>query len=197
MDIPVLSNLLKLQLGKLQMCCFFSRTSIGGSLTDSVHVHSWNLGGHSVPLNQSCSSLFLVRSVHHTESILNGPRHFGHWSCKMCAPLKSQGQTPMGSWMQLGYLLCKDPDFRKHFGKEYQWLCDCGGWDVTLCHSSSVSIYPGFDSCLSEQFHFCRKTCVDMSSVMSPQKISILLRLLKYYHLPIEFVDNFCSHGDF
>lgn len=81
----------------------------------------------------------------------------------MCAPLKSQGKLLWAGGckqnafvcfaLQRGYRLCKDPDFRKHFGKEYQWLCDCGGWDVTLCHSS-VSIYPGFHSFL-EKFHFC------------------------------------------
>lgn len=149
----------------------------------------------------------------HTESILHSPRHFGHWSTT-CAHLWNvkgkllwdggcKQNTFVCCALQLGYRFCKDPDFRKHFGKEYQWLCDCGGWDVTLCHLSRVSIYPGFDSFLSEKFHFCVypiyawKTFVDMFSVMSPRKISILLRLLKYYHLLIEFVDNFCSHGDF
>lgn len=79
-------------------------------------------------------------------------------------PLKSQGKllwargckqsTFVCFALQLGCRFCKDPDFRKHFGKEYQWLCDCGGWDVTLFHSASVSIYLGFHSFLSEKFHF-------------------------------------------
>ena len=159
----------------------------------------------------------LINRVPHTESILNISPPFWALIHHMSAHLwKLKGKLLWDGGMvgantthlfvarcNWGYRFCKDPDFRKHFGKEYQWLCDCGGWDVTLCHLSRVSIYPGFDSFLSEKFHFCVypiyawKTFVDMFSVMSPRKISILLRLLKYYHLLIEFVDNFCSHGDF
>ena len=57
MDIPVLSNLLKLQLGKLQMCCFF--------LLGLALVVAWPIVFMSIKVNH------LINRVPHTESILN------------------------------------------------------------------------------------------------------------------------------
>ena len=72
---------------------------------------------------------------------------------------------------------------------------------MTLFHSSTVSIYLGFHVSIRTlsiyNSYLCMNKMVNISPVMSPQKISILLRLVKYSHLPIESIDNFCSHGDF
>ena len=88
MDIPVLSNLLKLQLGKLQMCCFFF---LGLALVVAWPIVFMSIlgiwGGHGVPLNQKFSGLFPVRSVYTQKAyVLNSPRHFGHWSISCAHP---------------------------------------------------------------------------------------------------------------
>lgn len=83
---------------------FFSRTSIGGSLTNSVHVHSWNLGGtvyHLIKSFPVCSRSEACTHRKHTYSIVPAisgidPSHV--------RTLEISRQTSVGWWMQTKHM---------------------------------------------------------------------------------------------